>query len=152
MRLLYPKTNASVEAVIRSVVSRTSLGEWARSPAAQAAGVEVRRLRSMEWWRELPKYKFILSPIGAAVQTAKNIEALLVLTIPVVHPMGFPAYRELVGLGFPLVLIQSWSEVTPNSTEKWWRRMSPRLESFRRNCLTVDAYWRMYIGDIRRCE
>jgi len=114
--------------------------------------VEFQSLNPIDWWRELPKYRFILSPIGAAVQTAKCVEALLVLTVPIVQPMGFPVYQELLGLGFPLVLVRNWAEVTLNATSEWWDRLSPRLESFRRNCLTVDGYWRWYTGQVRRCQ
>eukprot|EP00415_Alexandrium_ostenfeldii_P001594 UN1594 len=150
--LLFGKSDASPLVVLKSMGTRRELRLWAASAAGRAAGVELRRLTSFEWWAELPKYRFLLCPIGAAVQTAKVVEALLVLTVPIVEPMGYPVYDEIIKLGFPLVLVKNWTAVTRASTEVWWRELAPRLESFRRNCITVEAYWRMYTGDLRRCE
>mmetsp|Transcript_66665 Transcript_66665/g.133859 ORF Transcript_66665/g.133859 Transcript_66665/m.133859 type:complete len:103 (+) Transcript_66665:50-358(+) len=101
---------------------------------------------------DLPKYRFLLSPLGSGIQTAKGIEALMVLTVPVLQRWGFDAFDELVALGFPMVVVTGWTEVTAANASRWWQALSPRLESFRRNCLTVDGYWRMYTGQVSFCQ
>mmetsp|Transcript_38376 Transcript_38376/g.119797 ORF Transcript_38376/g.119797 Transcript_38376/m.119797 type:complete len:146 (-) Transcript_38376:40-477(-) len=132
---------------------RRSLRAWALTPHARAAGVERQSFSGLRWWSELANYRFLTSPPGSGIQTAKNIEALLVLTVPIVRrPEGLVTYDDLLDLGFPLVLVSRWKEVTRNSTAAWWAALSPRLESFRRNCLTTEGFWRIYVGDVSRCE
>mmetsp|Transcript_23079 Transcript_23079/g.73077 ORF Transcript_23079/g.73077 Transcript_23079/m.73077 type:complete len:450 (+) Transcript_23079:207-1556(+) len=147
----FPPSNSSLEVVSDSFKSRRQMRAWARSSAARAAGVEFRIVPSTEWWQELSTYRFLLSPIGSAIQTAKTVEALLVLTVPIIQRMGYALHDELIDMGFPIVLVEEWPEVTSAAVEGWWRATSPRLESFRRNCLTVDSYWRMFVGELRRC-
>jgi len=150
--VLWPVTNTSTKAIFWAVKSRQSLRAWAETPEAQSNGVDLRILNTTEWWQELPKYRFLMNPLGSAIQTAKTIEALLVLTVPIIKVTVWDAPRELKAMGFPLVLINEWNEVTAEAADRWWRELSPRLESFRRNCLTVDGYWRMFIGAVRVCE
>jgi len=149
--LLFPPGNSSLRSVAAACESRRRLRAWAATSAARAVGAELRQLGPLEWWRELARYRFLLAPIGSGIQTAKPVEALMVLTVPIVQRMAFAAYDELLRMGFPMVVVEGWTEVTPNRTAEWWRRLSPRLESFRRNCLTVDGYWRMYTGSVRYC-
>merc|ERR1712048_62468 len=99
--------------------------------------------------------------MGSRIQCVKIIEALLVLTIPIVQRgwykfVGdlqgmdmlyfwtsssnadgvYSTHDELVDLGFPIVVVNSWAEVTRTNLTKWWHELAPRLMSFRRNCLT----------------
>jgi len=148
--LLFPPGNSSLRAVAAAWESRERLRRWGATPAAAEAGVEARRLGPLEWWGELSRYRFLLAPMGSGIQSAKPVEALMVLTVPIVQRIGFSAYDELAALGFPVVVVEGWVEVTRNSTAEWWRRLSPRLESFRRNCLSVEGYWRLYTG-AERC-
>jgi len=133
-------------------MSRKLLRGWLNSSAAQAVGAEFRQLNVSDYWYELPKYKFLLSPMGSNIQTAKTVEALLVLTVPIVQHMGFTLHAELVELGFPIVVVERWYEITPANISKWWEALSPRLESFRRNCLTIDGFWSIYTGRVRSCH
>lgn len=149
--LLYPASNSSLQAVAAAWESRRRLRFWAATTAARDAGVEVQRFNSARWWAELPKYRFLLSPLGSGIQTAKVVEALLVLTVPIVQHMNFTTFYELAGLGFPIVVVTGWVEVTRQNTERWWRALAPRLESFRRNCLSNEGYWRMYTSPTGRC-
>ena len=135
-----------------SFYSRYLANEWAESDAARAAGAEQRSIKPRLWWRELAKYKFLISPLGLAMQNPKPIEALLVLTIPIIRRGPSPAFDEMALFGFPLIVVTAWDEVTLLNITNWWRTLSPRLESFRDNCLTADAYWRMIIGEVERCE
>mmetsp|Transcript_85442 Transcript_85442/g.226940 ORF Transcript_85442/g.226940 Transcript_85442/m.226940 type:complete len:441 (-) Transcript_85442:32-1354(-) len=149
---LFPPSNSSLRAVEAAGVSRKQLRAWLSSPAAAAAGAEMLTLKPWNYWEELVKFKFMLAPMGSNIQTAKNLEALLALAVPIVQHMGFSLFPELLELGFPIVLVDTWNEVTPANTTKWWKEMSPRLESFRRNCLTIEGYWSMYIGRVKTCH
>lgn len=153
VNLIYPtKTYSSVRSIMAAFNSRYNLRWFSNTTQAARAGVDFRSIPVPEWWRELPKYRFLLNPMGSAVQTAKTYEALLSLTIPIIVHQSFSAFFELARMGFPLVLISAWVEVTPENLERWWHKVSPRLESFRRNCLTVDGYWKMVTGQVAFCE
>jgi len=57
-----------------------------------------------------------------------------------------------VRMGFPIAVVDAWDEVTPARLGAWWRELAPRLERFRRNCLTTDSYWMLLTGSIQQCE
>jgi len=135
--------------------ARTSRREarlWARSPAALEVGVEERHIAHKSWWTELSKYRFVLSPLGTAITSAKTVEALLVLTIPIVQRGPYKTHDELAEAGFPIVLVDSWDEVTKENLDMWWKELSPRLLEFRRHCLTTDGYWQYFTTDAMRCR
>jgi len=146
------RTNTSLANMFKAWRSRANMRWFVTTPQAERAGVEWRSLPVPEWWAELPKYRFLLNPMGSAIQTAKTFEALLALTVPIIVHTGYAAFFHLTKLGFPLVLIDAWIEVTPESTERWWKTLSPRLEGFRENCLTVDGYWKMITGQVKFCQ
>merc|ERR1712176_1152026 len=95
---------------------------------------------------ELASYRFVLAPLGTGLQSQKQLEALLVLTVPIVQRSSFPVFDDLVFLGFPMVVIDNWVEVTPSSLSEWWRELSPRLVHFRYHCLTTEGYWWIVSG------
>merc|ERR1712012_1372892 len=81
----------------------------------------------------------------------KMIEALLVLTIPIVAREAYgitTSYDELVDLGFPIVVVERWSDITPKKLKAWWKALSPRLEKSRRTYLTTNWYWHFVISHI----
>merc|ERR1712079_743652 len=99
------------------------------SPEAIAVGAEFRLIDMCDWWFELAKYRFMLSPLGSGIQANKNIEALIALTIPIVPRMGYGLFGELVEIRFPIVTVGDFTEVTPENTSRWWDGLSPRLAS-----------------------
>lgn len=131
-------------------LARRKAVAWAKTAAAQRAGVDLRTVEPGSWWPELARYKFLLTPEGVSVQTSKVVEALLVLTVPIVQ--RYAAFDDLVGTGFPIVVVDRWPEINASKVEEWWRALMPRLGSFRRNCLTTHAYWQLLTGGIDRCE
>mmetsp|Transcript_80916 Transcript_80916/g.245517 ORF Transcript_80916/g.245517 Transcript_80916/m.245517 type:complete len:101 (+) Transcript_80916:1007-1309(+) len=100
----------------------------------------------------MASYRFILSPLGNGISSTKTCEALLVLTVPIVQRGGYPLHDDLAGYGFPIVIVDSWQEVTRGNLALWWEKLSPRLKSFRDNCITTEAYWRLITGQVTRCE
>lgn len=118
---------------------------------AQEAGVHVRHFKWDAYWRELCRYRFMISPLGDEIQSPKTVEALLVLTVPIVHRGPSPIAQDLRRMGFPLVIVNEWDEITRFKTDVWWYELSPRLASFRDNCLTADSYWQLIVGNIIDC-
>jgi hypothetical protein len=131
--------------------SRVQLLEFVRTEAAVAAGVEWRDLHTREWWGELAKYQFLLTPLSAAGTSAKICEALLVMTIPVIQAAWYTTVDDLISMGFPVVKILFWEEVTNANLRKWWFSLWHRLASFRKNCLTTEGYWNLLTGQISVC-
>eukprot|EP00747_Dinoflagellata_sp_TGD_P067790 gnl/TRDRNA2_/TRDRNA2_155444_c0_seq2.p1 gnl/TRDRNA2_/TRDRNA2_155444_c0~~gnl/TRDRNA2_/TRDRNA2_155444_c0_seq2.p1 ORF type:complete len:198 (+),score=11.53 gnl/TRDRNA2_/TRDRNA2_155444_c0_seq2:143-736(+) len=138
--------------------NRKSATVWAQSDAAQEVGVHFRTVAVDEWWSELAKYKFMMSPYGVGIQSAKTVEALLVLTIPIVvrispSGVGTPGlFDHLLELGFPIVVVDKWVNISSSRLHNWWATVSPRMLSFRRNCLTADGFWHMLTAQPDRCE
>eukprot|EP00747_Dinoflagellata_sp_TGD_P208330 gnl/TRDRNA2_/TRDRNA2_81831_c0_seq1.p1 gnl/TRDRNA2_/TRDRNA2_81831_c0~~gnl/TRDRNA2_/TRDRNA2_81831_c0_seq1.p1 ORF type:complete len:180 (+),score=18.87 gnl/TRDRNA2_/TRDRNA2_81831_c0_seq1:166-705(+) len=130
--------------------ARRTLREWVQSAQARQAGVVRREIGTHDWWRELAKWRFLLAPAGTGVLTPKMVEALLVLTVPIA--LRVPALVDHVGLGFPLVLVEAWSEITAERLDGWWTELSPRLDQFRRRCLTAEGYWRLITGEVASCH
>lgn len=132
--------------------SRDDARAWASSEVAQGIGVEMRSVPGEQWWNEISRYRFLMAPLGAGVQSSKVIEALLVLTIPIVERHPYPAYEEMRQLGFPIVVVDSWDEVAvPGKLDTWWSELSPRLKSFREKCLSAEGYWRLAAGQDGGC-
>lgn len=128
----------------RALQSRKDADAWASTPQAQAVGVERRKIEDSEWFGELSRYRFMLSPLGTGVQSSKVIEALLVLTVPIVQRGPYPAYDDLVkDYGFPLVVVDQFADVRAEDLDRWWQELSPRLETFRCRCLSTEGYWRL---------
>mmetsp|Transcript_96193 Transcript_96193/g.272092 ORF Transcript_96193/g.272092 Transcript_96193/m.272092 type:complete len:448 (+) Transcript_96193:87-1430(+) len=131
---------------------RLQAKEWSRTAAARAGGVDSDPVEPADWWSTIARFKFLMTPNGCGVQTPKQTEALWVLTVPLARRGPYSAYDDLVRYGFPMVVVNEWDEITPSNTREWWARLSPRLVSFRENCLTSEAYWRFFTGQGTRCE
>jgi hypothetical protein len=142
-----------------NIPARRKLHEWVGTKGSIAAGVEHASFEPREYWPELAKYRFTLSPRGGGIQSPKNDEALLVLTIPISTREGSirgfksePAFDDLKKLGWPMVVLDEWSEITQPKLNQWWEELSPRLLSFRKNCLTTEGFWRIITGQVTYCE
>merc|ERR1719277_756398 len=72
---------------------------------------------------------------------AVQVDFRAVSTVPVVKRGPYRSLDDLKGLGFPIVLVDYWVEITPDSLDAWWREMSPGLRGFRDRCLTSDGFW-----------
>lgn len=138
--------------------ARRKLVQWVNSSAPSLAGVEHNSWPMDQYWGELAKYKFLLSPRGGGIQSPKNDEALLVLTIPITTRDGEkdgliePCFDDLVKIGYPIVVLDDWNEITKDKLDLWWTQLSPRLVSFRRNCITSEGFWKIFTGQVTYCE
>jgi len=68
------------------------------------------------------------------------------LTQPPARPRGCAqAYQKLARLGYPIINVNSWDEITEERLEHWWKTLSPALE-LARWMLLVDV-WGAYVQD-----
>ena len=93
-----------------------------------------------EWWGTLARFRFMLSPTGNGIQSPKTMEALAVQTIPIVQDT--PAYRDLQRMGYPIVVVEKWDEITPEKLEVWWGQLSPILP-LAAMMTTTGCWWAM---------
>ena len=70
-----------------------------------------------EYWQQLAKYKFLLAPRGQGVQSPKLAEAWMVKTVPIA--IRNPCFSDLKELGYPLILVDEWAEVTAQKLLAW---------------------------------
>merc|ERR1712151_1103658 len=129
-------------------VSRFMATRWLMTNASRGYRAESRNIWHDEWWWELSTYRFLLSPMTEEIQSVRNVEALLVLTIPIVQRGPHRVFDDLVSLGFPIVVVNEWAEINNETQRVWQLGLTPRLASFRARCLTTTAFWLMITGDL----
>jgi hypothetical protein len=125
---------------------REQLTNWTKTEAALTAGVVTVDVKPQQWWEKVAGYRFLLAPASCDVQSPAIVEALLVLTVPIVRRGPYAAYEDLVRYGFPIVVVHELREIQGDMLENKWQELSPRLEAFRSKCLTSEAYWRLITG------
>ena len=97
-----------------------------------------------KYWLELAKYQFLLAPKGKGIQAPKLAEAWMVKTVPIV--IRNPCFADLRAMGFPLVLVNNWKEVTPEALSGWlefrgsinWQRVRYQLTNDYLKTLVTD--------------
>ena len=120
------------------VQSRIAASEWIESTPL----VNRTLIPRQDYHRVLSRNKFAMSPTGGGIQSPKVWEAILVLTIPIVQRPRAAAYAALREAGYPLVVVDEWSEITAERLEQWWAELSPRLARARYMLLT--EVWMAY--------
>jgi len=132
---------------------RAQAQKWCETPEAADAGVELRSIAHKAYWETLSQYRFSLCPMGSGIQSNKMFEALLVLTVPIVRRVEpyAAAYDDLVRMGFPIVVVAEWSEITAERLDAWWAAVAPRLPRFRSRCLTAEGFWRLFTSANHSC-
>jgi len=136
---------------VPKTISRMQASKWMRTAAARDSGLITRRILASCWWSELARFRFLLSPMGDEIQAPKQIEALLVLTVPIIQRGPYRLADDLVRLGFPMAVVDEWEQVTRANLNRWWESLAPRLASFRAHCLTTNTYWRIITGEVESC-
>jgi hypothetical protein len=92
-----------------------------------------------DYWLHLPSYSFSLTPEGMGVQSPKLFECLLVRTIPVTN--RHPAAEDLQRMGFPIVIVDSWEEVTASFLRDQLAAMDVNASRWEhvRKMITIDG-------------
>lgn len=81
-------------------------------------------LNSDDYWKRLSESEFLIAPAGQGIQSPKLAEAWLMRTVPIVTET--PCFRDLQSQGFPFLILNEWSELTPQ-----------RLENYKKNNLST---------------
>lgn len=115
---------------------RRGLTKWLRT-STLLQKLEVPR---REWYATLATSKFVITPLGNGIQTPKVVEALLVLTIPIVE--ACPNYIDLKNDGWPILVVETWDSINADLLARTWAALSPKLETFRRFVLLNDGFYR----------
>ena len=96
------------------------------------------RLLQEECWRVHDEYAFEISPRGKGLDCFRTWEAIFLGTIPIVKTTSLdPLY---IDENLPVVIVQSFSEVTRENLQRWKEEMAPRFTPALVEKLTND-YW-----------
>ena len=109
--------------------------------------IERESLEPDAYWERLAESNFMIAPAGQGIQAPKLAEAWLMQTVPVVTYT--PCFQDLLVAGYPLVMVKSWHDVTPEllaeQEEKYlptiqWREVEHQLtlEHFKTNILKLN--------------
>jgi len=132
---------------------RTEAHEWVQTDFAKDMGVELRgAIAPLHYLETLSLYRFVLSPWGSGIQSARMFEALLVFTVPIVRRIGqISVYDDLISYGFPILVVNAWSNLTAQRLSEYWDAVAPNLPRIRQRCLTADGFWRIFTGANHSC-
>jgi len=70
-----------------------------------------------QYWQTVAEHFFFLAPAGNGVQAPKLAESWMVKTIPIV--LKNPCFTDLFNLGYPLIMLDSWDEITDRALNDW---------------------------------
>lgn len=97
-----------------------------------------RRLPQEACWRIHGEFAFEVSPRGRGLDCFRTWEAMFLGTIPIVlsSPLD-PLYQDEE---LPVVVVDSWSDITSVHLDRWRKQMEPRFTGRTLQRLTVD-HW-----------
>jgi len=101
------------------------------------------RMKQLEYWRAHARFAFEASPRGSGLDCFRTWEALFLDTIPIVRTSPLDVlYRSE---GFPVVIVDSWAEITEDALARWRSELAGRFTEEMRRRLTND-HWLSRIG------
>lgn len=118
--------------------SRHSAAELCET-AKDESWLTCQEVKKKHWWSTLRSFRFMLNPTGNGAQSSKFYEALLARTVPICTKE--PAFVKLHEKGWPMVLVDSYSDVEHMNLSEIYEQLAPRLETIQ-PYLHLDAYWR----------
>jgi hypothetical protein len=99
--------------------SRTRLSKFVMYN--DASWFDVKNWSPREYYEGVSQYKFATCPTGNGIQAPKIFEAIMVRTIPIVE-YEF-AFEQLKELGIPLLIVESWDDLSPEFLEQQYSKM-----------------------------
>lgn len=120
------------------IKSRRDLIRWVHKGTSL---VSRSHLTPREYWAVLVTKRFVLCPTGGAIQSPKVAEAILARTIPITYQET--AYQKLAALGYPIVNVNSWMEITVAKLDQWWEELSPILDAAR--WMLLQPIWGAFV-------
>jgi hypothetical protein len=117
--------------------SRKSAGDLC-SAHGEAEWLHCGEIPKEQWWSAISSFSFVLNPTGNGVQSTKFYEALLARAVPICTKEA--AFVKLHEKGWPIVLVDSYTDVPNINLTKKYAELRPRLESVQ-PYLHVTGYW-----------
>jgi hypothetical protein len=81
-------------------------------------------------WQQATGVEFVLSPPGVGKDCHRTWESLAVGAIPIVLR---DAPFAQVYKGYPVVMVDSWDEITPSALAQWQQTLRPRMQAMLTN-------------------
>ena len=119
-KLLYVNHNISTNVKERS-------GIYEIFESYSWASVDRNRLSHEDFFRNIKQHKFVICPIGNAIDCHRNWEVLYLSRVPV---MKKNSYLELLFKDFPVLFVNEYSDITQEMLEK--------NETLYHNALNID--------------
>jgi len=113
--------------------SHLPVNRYAISYNLEKNGIKNITLDSSDYFREIGKYKFVISPEGNGVDCHRHYEALMFGCIPIVERN---AHIEEKYKGCPILWTTDYSEITVPYLEKVYSEMIDKVYDFSRLFLT----------------
>ncbi len=95
-------------------------------------------------WEQHKNFSFTLSPRGNGLDCHRTWEALILHTIPIAKRSTLDQLYE----GFPVVLVNSWEEVTPENLMHWKQQFVPWFKRGLYHKITKE-YW---VNEIKKAR
>jgi hypothetical protein len=99
----------------------------------QTKSIQNVSLQGMEYFKSLPKYKFVISPEGNGIDCHRHYEALMAGCIPIVEDSSL--IRSKYG-DVPFLFTTDYSEITPEYLAKKYEEMLDKEWDFRKLFIT----------------
>lgn len=124
----YPKSKAPDRySVLKAIGAIPEKGESKR-----ASFYNETDLDHSQWLQAIGEHKFVLAPFGHGLDTHRISEILLMGGIPVMRKSGISScyddsdneYRGLKRGSLPVVMLNSWAELTKERLDSEWDRLS----------------------------
>eukprot|EP00730_Choanoeca_flexa_P009151 TRINITY_DN12599_c1_g17_i1.p2 TRINITY_DN12599_c1_g17~~TRINITY_DN12599_c1_g17_i1.p2 ORF type:complete len:343 (+),score=52.17 TRINITY_DN12599_c1_g17_i1:2970-3998(+) len=84
-------------------------------------------------WNATATASFVLAPMGHGLDAHRNWEALALGAIPLMLEMGPTMHTLYKDVGFPVVIVDSYKEVTFENLVKWHHELLPSILALREN-------------------
>lgn len=126
---------------------RKNLAKFMNLESTQA-WVTRQTLDFNDYWRALGTYKYSLCPRGNGIQAPKVFEAFVLRVVPVVTRVA--AFVDLRDLGFPILIIDRWSQLTPEYLEHEYKKTFAHVNWERvLRMITIDGVWSLLMNGER---
>jgi hypothetical protein len=117
--------------------SRSSAGSLCEAHG-QEGWLHCGEIPAAAWWSSISSYSFVLDPAGGGVQSTKFYEALLARAVPICTNQA--AFAKLHEKGWPMVVVDSYTDVADMNLTRIYEELKPQLESIQ-PYLHLDGYW-----------
>ena len=92
----------------------------------------------------LAEANYMMYPRGQAIQSPKGFEALMLRSIPIVT--SHPVFNHLRTLGMPLLIVDSWHEITEELLWQELPRLKQEMDSFWPYTQNPASWWNLCFG------